>query len=230
VAADDGDNANHRMYVLEGTTQNPQDPFTFKGRIAAPTDRWAIDGTVLQMPDDRLYFLWSGWEGTENIAQHLYIAPMQDPLTINGDRVRISSPEFPWEQHGHPLVNEGPQVLWNNDRLFIIYSASGSWGDDYCLGQLTWTGGDPLDQASWQKHPEPVFRRNDDVFGPGHASFVKSPDGREDWIVYHAAKYRGAGWNRDVRMQPFQWREDGSPHFGIPVSPGVPLPIPGGDQ
>ena len=26
----------------------------------------------------------------------------------------------------------------------------------------------------------------DGVFGPGHNSFVKSPDGREDWIVYHA--------------------------------------------
>ncbi|MFN2169263.1 MAG: family 43 glycosylhydrolase, partial [Anaerolineae bacterium] len=76
VAADDGDNANHRMYVLEGTTQDPEDPFVLKGRIAAPTDRWAIDGTVLQMPDQRLYFIWSGWEGSENVAQHLYIAPM----------------------------------------------------------------------------------------------------------------------------------------------------------
>ena len=79
-AADDGNNANHRMYVLQGTTQNPQDPFVFKGKIAAPTDRWAIDGTVLKMPGGKLYFIWSGWDGFEDVAQNLYIAPMSDPL------------------------------------------------------------------------------------------------------------------------------------------------------
>ncbi|HPU55176.1 MAG TPA: glycoside hydrolase family 43 protein [Verrucomicrobiota bacterium] len=226
VAADDGDNANHRMYVLEGTSQDPLAPFTFRGRIAAPSDRWAIDGTVLQMPDDRLYFIWSGWEGTENVAQHLYIAPMSDPLTISGERVRISTPEYDWEKHGRPLVNEGPEVLWNSNRLFIIYSASGSWGDHYCLGQLTWTGGDVLDPKSWVKKPTPVFSGTDDVISPGHASFVKSPNGTEDWIVYHVAKHRGAGWNRQVHMQRFTWNEDGSPNFGKPVAPGVPIPLP----
>lgn len=230
VAADDGDNANHRMYVLEGATEDPEGPFVLKGKIAAPTDRWAIDGTVLQMPDERLYFAWSGWEGVENVAQHLYIAPMSDPLTISGERVRIASPEHDWERIGRPWVNEGPQALWHGDRLFVIYSASGSWDDDYCLGRLDWTGGDPLDPASWAKHPEPVFSRTDQVFGPGHASFVKSRDSREDWIVYHAARYSHAGWDRNIRTQRFHWRPDGTPDFGIPVPAGVPLPLPGGED
>ena len=226
VAADDGDNAHHRMYVLEGSADDPQAPFTFKGKIAAPTDRWAIDATVLQMPGDRLYLIWSGWEGAENVAQHLYIAPMSNPWTISGERVRLSSPELGWEKHGNPLINEGPEVLWHGDRLFLIYSASGSWGDDYCLGQLAWTGGDVLDPKSWLKKPGPVFARTKDVFGPGHCSFVKSPDGTEDWMVYHSAKFSGAGWNRRVNLQRFTWNTDGSPNFGVPVSAGVPLPIP----
>jgi GH43 family beta-xylosidase len=229
VAADDGNNANHRMYVLEGSSSDPQDPFTFKGKIAAPTDRWAIDATVLVLPGDKLYFVWSGWEGLENVAQHLYIAPMSNPWTISGERVRISSPELDWEQHGRPLINEGPEVLWNGKHLFLIYSASGSWGDDYCLGQLRWTGGDVLDPKSWVKHPAPVFSRTKDVFGPGHCSFVKSRDGTEDWIVYHSAKSSGAGWNRRVNLQRFSWRTDGSPDFGEPISAGVVLPEPSGD-
>ena len=53
MAADNGDNATHRMYVLEGTSQDPQQPFVLKGKIAAPSDRWAIDGTVLEMPDGK---------------------------------------------------------------------------------------------------------------------------------------------------------------------------------
>ncbi len=230
VAADDGHNHNHRMIVLEGTSNNPQDPFTFKGKIAAPSDRWAIDGTVLQMPDERLYFIWSGWEGSENVAQHLYIAPMSTPWTLSGERVKISSPQLDWELHGRPLINEGAQVLRHGDKLFIIYSASGSWTDDYCLGQLTWTGGDPLAPAAWVKKPTPVFSRTDNVFGPGHCSFVKSRDNREDWIVYHSAKHSGAGWNRRGNMQRFTWHPDGSPNFGRPMAAGVPMAEPSGDS
>lgn len=231
VAADDGDNANHRMFVLEGTSQDPQAPFVFRGMLATPTNRWAIDGTVLQMPGEKLYFLWSGWDGTENVAQNLYLAPMSDPLTISGERVCISRPEHDWEREGRPLVNEGPEVLRNGDKLFIIYSASASWADHYCLGQLTWTGtgGDVLDPKSWVKQPTSAFSGTDKVISPGHASFVKSRDGKEDWIVYHTAKHPGAGWDRQVQAQRFTWGSDGAPDFSEPVAVGLPLPVPSGD-
>jgi GH43 family beta-xylosidase len=178
------------------------------------------------MPGDRLYLLWSGWEGADNVAQHIYIAPMKDPLTIGGPRVRISSPEHDWERRGTPHVNEAPQALRRDERLFVIYSASGSWTDDYCLGQLAWTGGDVLDPRSWEKARAPVFSRTDEVFGPGHCSFAKSRDGREDWIFFHAAKRRGAGWDRRIHMQRFTWRADGTPDFGRPAPAGSPLPAP----
>jgi GH43 family beta-xylosidase len=227
VAADNGDNYTHHMYVLEGTTQNPQDPFVLKAKISDATDRWAIDGTVLTTDDDKLYFIWSGWEGSENVCQNLYIAPMSDPWTISGERVLISSPEYAWEKKGGtPLINEGPEVLKHDGSLFIIYSASGSWTDDYCLGQLRFKGGDILSKDSWGKDSLPVFAKTDTVFGPGHCSFVKSPDSTEDWIVYHAAKFRGAGWNRNVRIQKFDWKLDGSPDFGIPITEGVALEEP----
>jgi GH43 family beta-xylosidase len=227
VAADDGANENHRMYVLESDNIDPQGHYVLVGKIADSTDCWAIDGTVLEHRG-HLYFIWSGWEGKVNVQQNLYIAPMSNPWTISGDRVLISEPEYEWEKVGRPLVNEGPEILKKNDKIHIIYSASGSWTDDYCLGQLTFTGGDILSRASWIKKPEPVFSKTETVFGPGHASFVKSPDGREDWIVYHAAKYKGGGWDRDVRMQKFGWNNDDSPNFGAPVSAGVLLEVPSG--
>ena len=227
VAADDGANENHRMYVLESDNIDPQGHYVLVGKIADSSDCWAIDGTILEY-NDRLYFIWSGWEGKVNVQQNLYIAPMSNPWTISGDRVLISEPEYEWEKVGRPLVNEGPEILKKNDKIHIIYSASGSWTDDYCLGQLTFTGGDILSRASWIKKPEPVFSKTETVFGPGHASFVKSPDGREDWIVYHAAKYKGGGWDRDVRMQKFGWNNDDSPNFGAPVSAGVLLEVPSG--
>jgi GH43 family beta-xylosidase len=231
VAADDGNNSNHRMVVLEGDAEDPQKPFTFKGKIAAPTDRWAIDATVLAMDGGKKYLIWSGWEVDQNVAQFLYIAPMSNPWTISGERVCISKPELPWELNGRPLINEGPVVLRNaRGKVFIIYSASGSWTDDYCLGQLALVGADPMKPASWVKQSKAVFARTADVFGPGHCSFVKSPDGKEDWIVYHAARRKGGGWDRDVRIQKFGWAADGSPEFGTPVSPGVALPEPSGQD
>jgi GH43 family beta-xylosidase len=229
-AADDGRNENHRMFVLEGDAVDPQRPFSLKGKVASADDHWAIDGTVLQMPTNELYFIWSGWEGTNNVAQNLYIAPLANPWTISGPRVRISHPERDWEAHGTPRVNEGPEVLWHGTNLFVIYSASGSWTDHYCLGQLRFGGGSVMEPSSWVKHPSPVFSQNEVAWGPGHASFVKSPDGLEDWIVYHAAQWRGSGWKRDIRVQPFGWNPDSTPNFGQPISPGTPLPMPAGTE
>ena len=57
------------------------------------------------------------------------------------------------------------------------------------------------------------------MFGPGHHGFFQSPDGTEDWIVYHgktSSDYTYAG--RTTRAQKFTWSADGMPEFGKPLS------------
>lgn len=228
-AADDGANENHRMYVLEADTDDPTGSYTLRGKLAVEPDRWAIDGTVLEHRG-ALYFIWSGWEGKRNVRQDLYIARMASPTALTGPRARISTPEHDWEKQGRPLINEGPTALVRAGRTFIVYSASGSWGDHYCLGLLELVGDDPLQATAWRKHPAPVFTGTPATISPGHASFTRSPDGREDWIVYHAAHHAGAGWKRNTRIQPFTWHPDGTPNFGRPVDPGIPLSVPSGSD
>ena len=234
-AADDGNNANHRMYVLENASLNPlTGVWQQKGKIADPTNKWAIDGTVFNY-NNQLYMIWSGWEGDVDVRQNLYIAKMSNPFTIDGPRVMISTPAYDWETIGSPDVNEGPEILKNpNGKIFLTYSASGCWNDDYSLGLLSLKdGGDPLNAGDWTKSATPVFTKNaaGAVYAPGHNSFFKSKDGTEDWILYHANSQpgQGCGDTRNPRAQKFTWNSDGTPNFGQPVATGQAIKKPSGE-
>jgi len=239
-AADSGRNEDHRLWVLENSAADPlQGEWVMKGKLTTPGDKWSIDGTVYDH-NGKLYLLWSGWEGDVNFQQNIYICAMSNPWTTSGERVKISSPELDWETHGdlnnpddvpHVSVNEGPQILANKGKLFLVYSASGCWTEYYALGMLSASAGSNLmDSASWKKYPLPVFKKSEEnkVYAPGHNSFFKSPDGKEDWILYHANSIpgQGCGRQRSPRAQQFTWNADGTPEFGEPVSTGTPVTIP----
>jgi GH43 family beta-xylosidase len=239
-AADSGNNVDHRLFVLENSHRNPlKGEWVMKGKLTTPDDKWSIDGTVYEHRG-KMYLLWSGWDGDKNGQQNIYIAEMSNPWTVTGKRVKLSSPQLEWETHGdltdpndvpHVNVNEGPQILENAGKLFLIYSASGCWTDNYALGMLSIpVDGNLMDSASWKKHPEPVFKQSPEnsVYAPGHNSFFKSPDGTENWILYHANSLPGQGCGRfrNPRAQPFTWNSDGTPNFGTPVSTSTPFKIP----
>jgi GH43 family beta-xylosidase len=241
-AADDGQNRNHRMYIIENQSSDPlEGEWTFKGKVADNSDKWAIDGSVFEFRG-KLYMIWSGWEGDVNGQQNIYLAEMENPWTVSSQRVLISSPGYDWERVGdlnnsndvpHVNVNEGPVALVHKGKLFILYSASGCWTDSYCLGMITYTGGnDLLDPSAWKKSIEPVFRGDTEsgVFAPGHNSFFKSPDGKEDWILYHAnsSPGQGCGKFRSPRAQKFTWKKDGTPEFGVPLKADIPILLPSG--
>lgn len=118
--------------------------------------------------------------------------------------------------------NEGPQQLTNREtgQEFIIYSAARSDNRNYCLGQLELIGDDPMNAQDWKKHNDGcVFYQDalNKAYGVGHASFTTSPDGTEDWIVYHGMENPISGWAaRSIRAQKFTWNADGSPKFPRP--------------
>jgi GH43 family beta-xylosidase len=238
-AADDGSNAHHRLYVIELEGNNPMTGnWRMKGKLSDSTDKWAIDGDVFSFRN-QLYLVWSGWLGNENGEQDIFIAKMSNPWTVGSKRVCISRPSFAWEKIGdlvnqspsHINVNEGPQALLHGRYLFIIYSASACWTDSYALGQLRFNGKENLlDSANWTKSPLPVFSQSPEqgVYATGHNSFFTSPNGKENWILYHANSNPGDGCGnkRSPRAQPFTWNKDGTPHFGQPVKAGTPLRLP----
>ena len=194
--------------------------------------------TVFEL-NGQLYAVWSGAPSTtDDSNQSLYIARMSDPCTISSNRVCISQPDQPWEQVSS-RINEGPAILKRNGKIFVVYSCNGSWTKYYRLGYIVLDETkDPMDPANWTKSPAAVFYRCDDtadrdgVNGVGHCSFTKSPDGTEDWIVYHVKNRNDNSYTtgRSTFIQRFGWNADGTPNFGSPVGWGEPVVVPSGEE
>jgi len=212
------------IFVLENTAADPlSGTWTDKGKLN--TNYSGLDGSVFEHKGKR-YFLYSAYVGSQS---RLFIAGMLNPWTLQEDQVQIAAPTYSWEDQGGRQILEGPQFLrGKKKKIFIVYSAGACWSDNYALGMLTASAkSNLLNPASWQKSPEPVFKQSpeNNVYAPGHNSFFKSADGKEDWILYHANSKpeQGCGSKRSPRAQKFTWKKDGTPDFGKPVPTGLSL-------
>jgi GH43 family beta-xylosidase len=219
TATDKRDSGDHNryVYVLENESQDPiMGEWVDKGKVN--TNYSGLDGSVFEF-DGKRYFLYSGYVGHQS---NLFISEMINPWSIHEKQIEIAQPTFDWEKYDGREICEGPQFLLGpNNQLFIVYSASACWDDNYCLGMLSADKNDDLlDQKAWIKNPEPVFETSTErnVFGPGHNCFAKTKDGKENLIVYHAKSIANKACSqRNVRIQAFRWNKDGTPDFGKPV-------------
>jgi GH43 family beta-xylosidase len=220
AASGHDDDAHRGVFVLENASADPlHGEWRDWGRIN--TAHPGIDGTTFRYRDRR-YFVYSPYVGPDSV---LAIAPMHDAATLSGPEVIIARPDQAWEKRGGRQILEGPEFLLGpTGDLFLIYSASACWSDDYALGMLRApAGSDPLDAGAWRKPPTPVFTKSPEngVFAPGHNGFFTSSDGREHWIIYHAnpGPDMKCTPQRAPRIQPFQFGADGAPVFGKPAGP-----------
>ncbi|WP_457962446.1 RICIN domain-containing protein [Arthrobacter sp. D1-29] len=222
-----GSNGLQQMQVIESASTDPMGPYTYKGR-PIPTKEWNIDGSYMEL-NGELFVTWSMF--APDGLQSNYIARMSTPWSTTGPLNILSQPTAAWERTGMP-VNEGPVPLQKDGKTWVVFSASSCATEDYSLGTLRYTGGDPVLSASWNKSSGPVFSKANGVFGPGHNDFFTSPDGTQTWNLYHgnARADGGCGRERSARAQQLTWDAAGEPVFGQPVATGTALSVPSGER
>lgn len=149
---------------------------------------FSLDMTTFSHGGKR-YCVWAEKVGMGKKISNLYIAEMENALTLKTPQMLLTSPSYAWERHGF-WVNEGPAFLEEGGRVFLTYSASDT-GPAYCMG-LLWAdaGADLMDISSWHKENRPVFQTQAErgLFGPGHNSFTRDSDGTV-LMAYHARPY-----------------------------------------
>jgi len=224
--ADDGIDDHHRLQVIESDGTDPLGPYHYKAKLVPPgaENYWAIDPVIL-IQTGKKYMVWSG-AGSEG-HNVLYVAPMSNAWTISGARVYLAA------AGGCPEVREAPAILQHDGTTFLSYSTCDTGKPDYQLWMLRLaSGADPLVAKNWQQVSGAVFARNDagGVFGPGSNGFFKSPDGSEDWLVYHGKNTATVTYGRrTTRAGKIRWQADGTPDFGMPANVTDTLTLPAGD-
>jgi len=99
-----------------------------------------------------------------------------------------------WElmQNGKYFI-EGPNVKSRGAFYYMQYSGSAWNTHNYALGYATARA--PLGPFT-KFFANPILKSSSSVFAPGHGCFVSSPDGTEDFIVYHSHLNATTAWRQ----------------------------------
>ena len=180
---------------------------------------FSLDMTVFENMG-QWYCVWAEKVSVGKKISNLYIARMDSPTSLATEQVLLTSPDYGWERVDF-WVNEGPAVVHHDGKIYLTYSASAT-GECYCMGMLSIEETeDLLNPRAWKKERYPVLKTDAErgIYGPGHNSFVKSEDGKEDIMIYHARPYDEIigdplyDPNRHAYRMRIKWNEQGRPVF-----------------
>jgi beta-xylosidase len=211
---------------------DPQGPFVDQDVVLDPDDPFTIDAHPFQDDDGESYLFYCRdfLEG-QRVGTGIVVDRLRDAATLAGERRIVVRPYADWnlflenrQWYGRRwdawYTVEGPFVVKRDGRYFCFFSG-GAWrepnyGVSYAVADA------PLGPWQVADGDGPLVLKTVPgvVLGPGHASVVTSPDGR-DWLVYHA--WDPAGTARLMRIDELLWTPDG-PRCDGPSTDPRPAP------
>jgi beta-xylosidase len=174
----------------------------------------AIDAHLFRDDDGRLYLYFVRLPGF-----WITVQPMASPTEPSGESRVILQPEEDWEKRaGH--VTEGPWMIKRQRRYYLLYSGSGANTPEYAVGYAM--ADNPMGPFARAKH-NPIIRRSEGVFGPGHGCALQDGTGQW-WHIYHQKRTDRVEWDRFVAMDRLWFDEHGELHGR--ATRGVPQAAP----
>lgn len=214
------------------TSSSPLGPFKSPKQSYINNNKREIDGHLFFDDDGKVYifFVRCASDVGEGRGNEIFGAEFDmETFTYKNERCLIYPEKNTWEWIGtHGYVAEGPAVLKHDGRYYMTYSANGYTSQDYAIGLAI--SETPL--GSYQKYEgNPILEKNSylDVYGPGHHSFVYSPDGTELFMVYHKHKSSTTVSPRVVCIDRCYYEYDEKLGYDVllvhgPTSTNQPLP------
>ncbi len=176
--------------------------------------------------DDGKIYLYFSRDVSENPTSDIYVVRLSENLLSTiGEPIFLTSPTQLWERNSK--WNEGPFVVKYNKKYYLFYSANFFASPEYSVGYAV--SNSPL--GPFIKASEnPILRKTEYVSGPGHNSVVKTPDGREYFIIYHTQMKKEGTHLRQLAIDRLVFTPDekvkviGPTNTPQPFPSGVPKP------
>lgn len=196
-----GDVEGKHQKLRVAVADNPVGPFVDQGVLLVPNLQFSIDAHPFRDQDGQWYLYYCvdflDLEDDHRIGTGIVVDRLVTMDRLSGDPRTVARPHADWHlfKKGRAMYDavydwhtvEGASVLVHGGKYYCFYSG-GAWEKenygvsyvvaDHPLGPFTRPEGS--DEALLMRS------RPGNVIGPGHNSFTTSPDGSQDWIVYHA--------------------------------------------
>ncbi len=184
---------NDSLRVGLAVSDSPEGPFIDTGSGPFFDFGYAAIDAHLFIDDDGRKYLYYSRDCSEHIVNgnhesHIYMVELEDDLSaVRGEPVLLLRPDQEWEKRSRNawFWNEGPSVLKHEGRYYLTYSANFYADREYAVGYAV--SDSPI--GPFAKAAEnPILSAppgEPRISGPGHNSFVRSPDGSELFMAYH---------------------------------------------
>lgn len=223
----------HRLRVA--VADKPEGPFEDQGPIPLGgefADRFCIDAHPFRDPADGRWYLFFGTDFfTDRVGTGTAVVPLADDMrTPAGDPVPALRASADWHvyERNRPLYGkvweawhtvEGPYVSFHEGRYFCFYSGGNWQTSEYGVGYGVADA--PLGpyRDEWNREGPAVLRGVEGkVHGPGHNSVTVGPDGKTEFLVYHA--WDPGRTARRMCVDPLVWAREPGDDFPHPRCAG----------
>ncbi len=213
------------FHVRVGSSNTPQGPYIDNYpplTDLAKTNHFAIDSTAFRDDDGQWYMFYAtdflDSDATTFRGTALVMDRMTSMTQLAGNPQTVMRAHWQWQVYERNRLMagkradwytlEGPSVVKRGGKYYCFYSGGNyqndTYGVDYLVAEKI-TG--PWQEVGQERGPQIMRSVPGKVIGPGHNSIVSSPDGTQDYIVYHA--WNAATTGRQVWIDPLEWTAGG---------------------